>query len=228
MTLPCRWSTIVNVSMSLTERSRIRDAVFMATEPHAVTFEWDDRDGEPWLVTVWWRRQHGTAVPVGLKIIGWDPDDQGGAKGELDLPAADADVPFRTVGSQFFKALPVGQIIRESRAILADLADPTTAVQFGVAEEDREAFQEWSAALEDQLSIRTAERGGRDLGDAHYAEVARIYRDAAASGQPPRMAVASRFTITPSAAAKQISRARERGFLPPTSRGRVGKLQEEL
>lgn len=46
-----------------------------------------------------------------------------------------------------------------------------------------------------------------------------IYLGAWHSGQPPRQAVARRMNITEAAAANLIRRAREAGFLPPTTAG---------
>lgn len=53
-----------------------------------------------------------------------------------------------------------------------------------------------------------------------YEETARVYRQAYAEGRPPRAAVADHFRISLDTAAKRVSRARERGLLPPTSQGR--------
>jgi transposase len=50
--------------------------------------------------------------------------------------------------------------------------------------------------------------------------VAEVYRDAWARGEPPTRGVADHFTISKSAAAKQVAKAREMGLLPPTSRGK--------
>ena len=54
------------------------------------------------------------------------------------------------------------------------------------------------------------------------SEVAAVYRLAWEDGRPPTEAVADHFQITHSAAAKRVSRARQAGFLPPTTRGRPG------
>jgi hypothetical protein len=55
-----------------------------------------------------------------------------------------------------------------------------------------------------------------------YAEVAEVYQRAWQEGRPPTQAVAEHFTISQSAAAKRVSRARQAGYLPLTTRGRPG------
>jgi len=62
------------------------------------------------------------------------------------------------------------------------------------------------------------------------AEIARAYRAAWQSGAAPTVAVAERFSLSRSAAAKRVARARSAGLLPPTTRGRArgGRGAREL
>jgi hypothetical protein len=61
------------------------------------------------------------------------------------------------------------------------------------------------------------------LPDAHPLwVVATIYATALALGHPPVIAVAEHFEISREAAATRVQRARERGFLRPTEKGRAG------
>lgn len=82
--------------------------------------------------------------------------------------------------------------------------------------------------LEEQLAAFRGSRGTRDLGDDHYREVAAVYAKALRELRPPTQAVADYFNIQKSGAAKKVSRARQRGFLPKTTRGRIGPLTEDL
>ena len=63
--------------------------------------------------------------------------------------------------------------------------------------------------------------------DGRYAEVAEVYRQAWQDGRPPTRAVAEHFVISPSAAAKRVSRARQAGYLPLTTRGKPGARHQE-
>lgn len=66
-------------------------------------------------------------------------------------------------------------------------------------------------------------RGGRPpLYDwSHWVAVTNAYRNAYAAGKTPTRAVARRFKVAPSTAAKWVARCREFGLLPPTTRGRA-------
>jgi hypothetical protein len=64
-------------------------------------------------------------------------------------------------------------------------------------------------------------RRGPDVTPDEYQMVAEIYQRAYAAGENPREAVAEHYSISPDAAAKRVQRARERGWLPPTERGRA-------
>lgn len=203
----------------------------MASIPTAISTLWPDEAVGPWLVTVWWRVQHGTATPVGLELTCWQDDEWDPelktAFGMLPEPGADTEFPV--IGSQMVKALPIGQILSQSRqALLESLT--SDQLPFGWSEEDRDLFEQEQAELRDEFepALQAGVRGARDLGDAHYAEVASVYAGAVREGRPPTAAVAAHFTLSKSAAAKQVARARERNLLPKTTRGRVGKLSEEL
>lgn len=88
---------------------------------------------------------------------------------------------------------------------------------------------------ETALAIRrTVERsqkatGRPRLGDDTYRRVADVYTAALRQGLPPTKAVALAERISQPTAATWVRRARERGFLPKTTRGRAraGPAQEE-
>jgi transposase len=50
--------------------------------------------------------------------------------------------------------------------------------------------------------------------------VADIYRDALEHGEAPTSAVAAKFVVSKSAAAKWVAKCRKLGLLPPTTQGR--------
>lgn len=206
----------------------------MAAEPIAIDVLWPDADAGPWLVTVWWRPQRGAATPVGIDVRAWLSSEGRAPLGRAGypLPRAADDVEFGAIGSRLIRDLPIGRIVDETREILMR----TSKVAHGATDVPHPALDDdaWRRITQDVADLvprpeeMQPKRGGRDLGDAHYAEVAEVYRAAARVGQPPRKAVAEHFTVSESSAAKKIARARERGFLPKTSRGRIGRLTEEL
>jgi hypothetical protein len=57
------------------------------------------------------------------------------------------------------------------------------------------------------------------------AEVARVYQEAWRARKHPTKAVASRFHLTASGAAKVVKLARTNGSLPPTSKGKAGWIE---
>jgi hypothetical protein len=97
-----------------------------------------------------------------------------------------------------------------------------------VAERVTGRAQETLSALEERPG-----RPGRprQYGREHFEEVARIYSEAYAKGEPPTRTVAERFQVSRSAAAKWVARARDAGLLPEAEgtrpRGRTAEAQGE-
>ena len=69
--------------------------------------------------------------------------------------------------------------------------------------------------------MKKAWRARPERGPLTREAVADVYKFALSRGEPPTKAVESTFRISASAAAKQVSRARAAGLLPPTTRGRA-------
>lgn len=169
----------------------------------------DDRRG-PWLVRVMWAPVEGRPECVGIEMRSyretgeeWPPElPHWSDHPEVLTTTALRELPFATI---------VGDLRRE------------------VAEGDAE-FYGWLAGQPeyrspaDQESLRrlrsAAAQPRRAAG--RYTEVAEVYQHAWQKGRPPTQAVAEHFTISQSAAAKRVSRARQAGYLPLTTRGRPG------
>jgi hypothetical protein len=79
----------------------------------------------------------------------------------------------------------------------------------------------------------TRRRGGPPpkYGPEHFAEVARVYREAYSNNRKPTRAVAQHFTrklrhgVSESAAAKWVFRCRNLGLLPQTTRGKARAVE---
>lgn len=199
----------------------------MATTPREAEMLWPDPKTGPWLIRVWFRVQSGVPTPVGLLLRGWIEDNEARASGpHNNLPHGDWDVPLPAIDSKLLRTLPVGSILTDLRATLNAQLNREPAAHW--PREWRESLDAWKTANAEEVSaFADKPRGGRDLGDEHYRRVAEIYASAAQRGEPPTKAVAEALVIAKSSAAKQVARARERGFLPPTSRGRVGPLSAD-
>ena len=168
------------------------------------------------------------ARQVGLSLTSWiDEEDPNYAGLPIDLPRATDDVVLPRVDGQLLRSLPAGGIIaalrEQMRLVLSQERDMS-----GKPEEWRQSFAQWREENAADREAFNSNRRGRDLGDDHYREVAAVYAQAVQAGLSPTVAVAEHFTVEKTSAAKKVSRARARGFLPKTTRGRVGPLTTEL
>lgn len=216
-----------NVLTTCTRSATLAD---VANEPSAVQLLWPDPESGPWEVTIYWRAQHGVPTPVGLDIKSWR--EWGGR-----LPRPTDDVAFPPVTGRLMRELPVGQLVEKTLDLWAQHLHPEWDPVHNPMEADtldqfvalQPMWSEYVQQLEkEREAVDSNMRHGRDLGDDHYRRVAGIYATAVQAGERPTQKVADTLTISKSAAAKQVARARKRGFLPSTSRGRVGRLTEEL
>lgn len=127
-----------------------------------------------------------------------------------------------------------GDYDRESREVAAITALiirlPLQSLVNEYLEETRASFAPTDfgtiAATETWLAIRrTIERskkatGRPRLGDDTYRRVADVYTAALRQGLPPTKTVGDAESISRATAATWVRRARQRGFLPPTTKGR--------
>lgn len=81
---------------------------------------------------------------------------------------------------------------------------------------------------QDYTAGPSARRPGRPrkYGPEHFAEVARVYREAYANRKTPTRAVARHFKTSQTAAAKWVSKCRELGLLPKTRRGKAEVVEK--
>lgn len=165
---------------------------------HDDAMSWPDRLQGPWRLDVRWREVDGRLECNGLEI---QPlEDRGG----MILTAAT------------LRSIPLGSIIdelwRRRAAALAhdaglpapDASSDTYVPVFSRVEQPRP-------------------RVGRPpkYDTEHYQNVARVYSTAFAARRSPVKAVAEAYGVKHSAAAKWVSVARGRGFLPPTNAGKA-------
>lgn len=212
-----------------------------STGTHRSVFLWPDDDTGPWNVVLHIGAVHGRLECIGIELLAYNPgdafrDDQA-LPNDIDLDRAQ---PIRALTLRQF---PLGAVVSEAiRAeierrplTLGMLADPDAmreAVESGNTfslelSSDPDAWQaqfpdRWAKRREEAMAANRGRGGRRGHGPAHYADVATVYADAWAKGGHPTQAVSGHWTVAKATAAKWVARARELGFLEPTTKGRAG------
>jgi hypothetical protein len=146
-------------------------------------FPWKDEAGVKWEVTLGWGIVNGRYEAVEVRIIG--PGRQ------------------RAVTSETLRRIPLGKFVRENRK-------RQQAEREGLQGKarDRRTKNFWR-----DDTMRWGGQRGVALTVEDLREVARVYGEARAWGDPVTKAVAERFKISESTAAKRIMRARRAGFI---------------
>jgi hypothetical protein len=169
-----------------------------------------DRQRGPWVLTFHLAEHEGRVECVGLDVRAFVER----ASRRTKPPGADDAEPLTAT---FLRSLPVASLIAEA---IHDSADVRRWVASGAApgattQAEREAGRQ-AATLERQPGRRTQWTPER------LAEVAAVYREALAVKGRPTQAVAERFSLSASMAAKLVRRCREQGLLGPTQQGKAG------
>jgi hypothetical protein len=134
---------------------------------------------------------------------------------------AEGPVPLQTgkeprrITSEILRVLPFGELV--ARGLVAGRRIWSAALPEGAEGEVRQARGGFEAA--------DPSKGGRPrlYPDSHYARVALLY---AQVREAPTKAVAERFGVSRSAAAKWVARCRERGLLLPANSARAEEQQD--
>jgi hypothetical protein len=178
-----------------------------------------------------WHDRSGRRFEVGLHLV--EMDNRLECVG-LSVSRPDHDV---VVNGTLLREIPVERLVAKAVAILNDI---DVALSFGPgqplnwAEMDdewrarrTEAFRseaEQEARVRKVVADSTAPR--RRYPADHLEQVARVYLDSAPDGEPTK-AVAARFKVKRSAAAKWVAKCRQQGLLPPTTKGRMSVKIEQ-
>ena len=163
---------------------------------------WDDPEtGRRWIVLPHWQDIDGRAECIGLELRGYSTgrDDDPAAEW---LPLAGDASPVLT--ASVLRRLPIATLLAQTR-------------------DQNRVHASFSVDLDDDQQADAASLWSTTPpGEARYRLVAEIYKAADQRGmnRTPTKTVAVRFGISHSAAAKLVGRARERGFLPPTTKGK--------
>ncbi len=179
-------------------------------------FRWPNRKSGPWEIKTTVAIVGGRWELVGLTIqpIGIEVDVR--APGFVDSPFP--------LTSTVLKQLHVPELFAEHRKRSA-IADESTAHNRGFRIELHGrtlTADEAERYLKSQSSAAPHPGRPTHWNPAQLAQVAHVYREAWSARKPPTAAVASRFHLTTSGAAKVVRLARANGLLPLTTRGRPG------
>ena len=173
----------------------------------AETVQLDERHRIPKTARARFRNeQTGTTVEVVVDSTDGRPKVR-----SLSIEAGDQD--HAGIDRDRLRAIPVGDLMRR-------------CVAFGTWMRGVGDDEGWS--LSNQTARDAARRvapTGRPLADGDLAEVARVYMTH--DGPSPTEAVATRFHLTPSGAAKRVSKARKAGLIPPTTPGKASNRKGE-
>lgn len=128
---------------------------------------------------------------------------------------------YGPVDAARLRAIPVLSADPEAGGYPAFVQDEPPELADLVAAWRRTARARAAAARADRKHLDgfTARRGDEDP-DAFYQRVAAAYRAASAAGLHPTSALADTAGVGHSTAAQWVARARQRGYLPPTQKGR--------
>lgn len=175
---------------------------------------WPDYDRPTHYIRVRFAEVNGLMEPVWVEVRSVrDPD--GERPGSL-LRGSKWSLPDEPtpVTKELLRRLPLVSLIEDAKRSQGEVAKYLADT---IPERRAELLakeKQWRASAKPQ-------RGGMpELSPGHYRKVAEVYVKAASSGAPT-MAVAKHFSVSKGAAAKWVGRARQRGFLPPTRRGKV-------
>ncbi|MQA82929.1 MAG: hypothetical protein GEV10_31500 [Streptosporangiales bacterium] len=179
-------------------------------------------------VLIEWEAIRGRAEPVSITVRSVQPSDPPKRSVTRELAAAGHAVAG--VSATSVRKLGIGDMVDALRPQVAEewrswrRRHPDQRPE-PIKHGDRKV---WSL---DALLASSAEpfaaKAGRGLAlePDIYVEAARVYKEAYAT-RSPTQAVADHFTISKDAAAKRVARARERGLLPRTTRGKSNAVAE--
>ncbi len=200
---------------------------FYFEEPQDIDLLWPDPERGPWGVKLWfgWLEGRWECVGLELRSQAHTNDNEGSAWGRL----RDAEALFPTrLTTATLREFALGQIVDEARSEFRDfyrmVADGVPVLRSGTRPDDdaraREQVEKNVKAT--SWESATPRRGRKGYGPQHFVNVATVYRDALAVSDAPTKAVADHFSVTKSAAAKWVARARTMRLLPPARKGYPG------
>jgi hypothetical protein len=187
-----------------------------------VEIYWPDPEAGPYLVRVTLDNVDDRLEIVGVEIWGRDADEVGWSN---RAPAGEL-TPVTSTAIR----LPLDHIATEALHSSRVSPEDDEWNYAGKGEQNDPMAEFYRRTNEKLRKLKGARQTGRptQYDESHFAAVAQVYSQALATHQNPTGAVAERFSVSKSAAAKWVARCRAMGLLPPTTRGRsAGGSQAE-
>ena len=198
---------------------------------------WPDRRKGPWSLSFHWAEIDGRQECVGIEIWSgyeWHREYTDEAKRELidELRRIPGAVPATLTAGGL--RIPFTSLIETARRELLEMhRQAATMLEDGGRDDLADRMQTIAARFDKQgtASRRTASRGRgrpRQYPPEHFVEVAEVYKAAWNDGdRHPTRAVAKKFGVSDSTAAKWVARARADGALEQTKGpGRPGWVKK--
>ena len=169
---------------------------------------WPNGRKGPWCVVFSWAPLNARLECVGVEIRSY----RGEQAHQTELQENADPVPL---SASLIRSVPLAGLIEEER--------PKAVAQSQVMASLAKGSRFATARV---ASPKKPVRGGRRrlYGRDHFAAVAKVYADAWQTKSGPTTAVARRWTVSVSTAAKWVARARQMGLLGATQQGRAGGI----
>lgn len=208
--------------------------------------KWPDPEAGPYQLKLYWQTGRGRKECIGVWFGSFDPDDPSwDPAGEV----APDETPPRVTASMLRQVPITSARRRHERARLGTASVVPMLAEMAEISKDRSdridehlrgqglqpetaTLPQWGLAF---LATREAPTGASRSGrpgppvrrdDAHFQDVATIYRAAVKSGEHPLVAVAELHQVKRKTAANWVYRARQKGLLGPTTPGVAEELTD--
>jgi hypothetical protein len=204
--------------------------------PHTSKMLWPDQDDGPFRLRLYWGIVDGQVECVGIELTSvrnpdmpWDanygdPDDPDTWR-QMQEPgnwSPSKDFPFKPtpVTSSLLRSLNLASIVGDTKEWTADFHEYFLTKHPELLADLNRDISRREEQLEAVERLRGKKRRGR-YGPDHWASVARTYLRSLPTGAPTE-AVAEKFSVSKSTAAKWVRKARDLEFLGETQKGKAG------
>ena len=206
--------------------------------PHTSKALWPDPEHGPFRLRIYWGMVEGRVECVGFELTSvrnpdmpWDPSygdpDDPETRRKMQEPGdwsvAGWEPNPTPITTSLLRRLNLAGIVEQTKKWTADFHEYWLTVH-------PQKFADITRREEELESLRRlrGDKGRRGrYGPDHWAAVARTYLRAYEFGEPPTQAVAEKFSVSKSTAAKWVAKARKLGLLGETTKGKAGGIRRE-
>jgi len=155
----------------------------------------------------------------------WAFTEDGGPPIATEVAVESLETPRRRVGARVLGQLPILRLEEEARRTLREVLAGVAAGTLKASKKPR-VVQRMASEYLERIGPPPGPPARRArLGEEHYRDVARVYREAESAGTHPTRRVAEWGGVPRSTAATWVKRARDRGLLGPAPK--QGKRGED-